>query len=357
MKRICICGGGSLGHVIAGYLSAKKEVEVNILTQRPQLWKQELHISTPEDDTLHGRLHIISDNPEEVLHGASIVLLCLPGYAIKSELIKIKPYVNEHTYVGSVFSSTGFFFEALELFDEAVPLWGFQRVPFIARTNVYGESARLLGYKSCHHIAIERSDNKEVFRACIEKLFDASTHLLNSHYEASLTNSNPLLHTSRLYTMFGGEHESKPFPRMILFYEEWTKEAAQLLIDMDEELFRLLEVLPVSPGYLPRILDYYESFDADSLARKLSSIQGFKGITSPMIETTAGWIPDYHSRYFTEDFPYGLHYIWQLAHKHGISTPNIDKVYEWGATKLRVKGYGQPEGRIKDERLMFNEER
>ena len=73
--------------------------------------------------------------------------------------------------------------------------------------------------------------------------------------------------------MFGGEHESKPFPRMILFYEEWTKEAAQLLIDMDEELFRLLEVLPVSPGYLPRILDYYESFDADSLARKLSSIQ------------------------------------------------------------------------------------
>ena len=29
MKRICICGGGSLGHVIAGYLSAKKDVEVN----------------------------------------------------------------------------------------------------------------------------------------------------------------------------------------------------------------------------------------------------------------------------------------------------------------------------------------
>ena len=30
MKSICICGGGSLGHVIAGYLSATKDVVVNV---------------------------------------------------------------------------------------------------------------------------------------------------------------------------------------------------------------------------------------------------------------------------------------------------------------------------------------
>ena len=124
---------------------------------------------------------------------------------------------------------------------------------------------------------------------------------------------------------------------MILFYEEWTKEAAQLLIDMDEEFFRLLDVLPVSKDYLPRILDYYESHDAESLARKLSSIQGFKGITSPMVECEDGWKADFSSRYFTEDFPYGLHCIWKLAHKHGISTPNIDKVYEWGIAKVATE--------------------
>jgi hypothetical protein len=99
---------------------------------------------------------------------------------------------------------------------------------------------------------------------------------------------------------------------------------------MDEEFFRLLDVLPVSKGYLPRILDYYESHDAASLAAKLSSIQGFKGITSPMKETSEGWIPDFSSRYFTEDFPHGLRHIWQLAHEHGIDVPHIDKVYQWG---------------------------
>lgn len=335
MKGICICGGGSLGHVVAGYLAATKPVKVNVLTQRPERWSREIVVDTPDGRVLHGGLNVVSSDPAEALSGVDVVLLCLPGFAIRDELIKIRPYLNKDTYVGSVFSSTGFFFEAMKLLDEDLPLWGFQRVPFIARTEEYGHSAHLLGYKSAHNIAVERCDDKEGFRALIESLFDAPVTLLSNYYEASLTNSNPLLHTSRLYTMFGGENEGRVFPRMILFYEEWTVEAAQLLIDMDEEFFTILRYLPVSEGYLPRILDYYESHDAESLARKLSSIQGFKGITSPMTETAEGWVPDFASRYFTEDFPYGLRYIWELAHQLNIDVPYIDKVYNWGVSKLR----------------------
>ena len=335
MRGICICGGGSLGHVVAGYLAATKPVKVNVLTQRPERWSREIVVDTPDGRVLHGGLNVVSSDPAEALSGVDVVLLCLPGFAIRDELIKIRPYLNKDTYVGSVFSSTGFFFEAMQLLDEVIPLWGFQRVPFIARTEEYGHSAHLLGYKSAHNIAVERCDDKEGFRALIESLFDAPVTLLSNYYEASLTNSNPLLHTSRLYTMFGGENEGRVFPRMILFYEEWTVEAAQLLIDMDEEFFTILRYLPVSEGYLPRILDYYESHDAESLARKLSSIQGFKGITSPMKETAEGWVPDFASRYFTEDFPYGLRYIWELAHQLNIDVPYIDKVYNWGVSKLR----------------------
>lgn len=335
MRGICICGGGSLGHVVAGYLAATKPVKVNVLTQRPERWSREIVVDTPDGRVLHGGLNVVSSDPAEALSGVDIVLLCLPGFAIRDELIKIWPYLNKDTYVGTVFSSTGFFFEAMQLLDEDLPLWGFQRVPFIARTEEYGHSAHLLGYKSAHNIAVERCDDKEGFRALIESLFDAPVTLLSNYYEASLTNSNPLLHTSRLYTMFGGENEGRVFPRMILFYEEWTVEAAQLLIDMDEEFFTILRYLPVSEGYLPRILDYYESHDAESLARKLSSIQGFKGITSPMTETAEGWVPDFASRYFTEDFPYGLRYIWELAHQLNIDVPYIDKVYNWGVSKLR----------------------
>lgn len=336
MKRICLCGGGSLGHVIAAWLSAKGTAEVSILTGSPDRWNKEINVFLPESEVLTGRLTSVSGNPEEVISDADVVLFCYPGFMIASELERIKPYLKRDAYVGSVFSSTGFFFEALRILSPSQPLWGFQRVPFICRVQEYGSSARLLGYKPCYHIAVENvpDEQKRKFADMISEWFERPVHLLKNYYEASLTNSNPLLHTSRLYTMFGRENEGRVYPRMINFYEDWTVEAADVLIKMDREFFELLKVLPVTEGYLPPILEYYESHDAQSLAAKLSSIAGFKGITSPMIQTEEGWIPDFKSRYFTEDFPYGLKYIWQLAHAYNISTPVVDEVYQWGISKL-----------------------
>lgn len=336
MKKICLCGGGSLGHVIAGWLSSKGKAEVSILTGSPDRWNKEINVFLPESEVLTGHLTSVSGNPAEVISNADVVLFCYPGFMIASELERIKPYLKPDAYVGSVFSSTGFFFEALRILSPSQPLWGFQRVPFICRVQEYGSSARLLGYKPCYHIAVENvsDEQKREFADVISEWFERPVHLLKNYYEASLTNSNPLLHTSRLYTMFGRENEGRVYPRMINFYEDWTVEAADVLIKMDREFFELLKVLPVTEGYLPPILEYYESHDAQSLAAKLSSIAGFKGITSPMIQTEEGWIPDFKSRYFTEDFPYGLKYIWQLAHAYNISTPVIDEVYQWGISKL-----------------------
>lgn len=337
MKIVTICGGGALGHVVAGWLSARNHAVVNILTGRPEKWQKKIVVDTPDEQILNGSIAKISNRAEDVIPESDIVLLCLPGYMIAKQLEVIKPFLKPSAYVGSVFSSTGFFFEALNILDNKQPLWGFQRVPFISRVNEYGKSAHLLGYKAFHNIAIENVNNsqKVEFAMMMQDWFERPIHVLQNFYEASLTNSNPLLHTSRLYTMFGGENEGRIFDRMIFFYEEWTEAAADLYIKMDEEFFRLLKVLPVSANYLPTVLDYYESNDAKSLANKLGSIQGFKGITSPMRQLENGWVADFESRYFTEDFPFGLKYIWQLAHDKGISCPNIDMVYEWGMSKIK----------------------
>lgn len=336
MKIITICGGGSLGHVIAGWLSARNHARVNILTNRPEKWSHEIAVDTPNGEILNGKIAVISKNPGDVIPLSDVVLLCLPGFLIKDELERIKPYLGIRTFVGSVFSSTGFFFEAQTVLKAEQPLWGFQRVPFISRVDEYGKSAHLLGYKSSYNIAVENvSDQAKMnFASMMQDWFERPVALLKNYYEVSLTNSNPLLHTSRLYTMFGGNNDGRVYSRMICFYEEWTEEAADLYIKMDAEFFTLLKVLPVTDGFLPTVLDYYESRDAKSLAAKLASIEGFKGIPSPMKQVKDGWIADYESRYFTEDFPFGLKYIWHLAHENGISCPNIDKVYEWGMSKI-----------------------
>ena len=335
MKQVCICGGGNLGHVVAGFLAAHGDCEVSLLTRHPERWQQQLEITTPDGEVLKGCIKAISSNPAEVVSHADIVLLCLPGFSISDVLKQIAPALTQGTAVGSIVCSTGFFFEAFKILPSSTPLFGFQRVPFISRLKEYGHSADLLGYKPNLSIAIEQSNNKEALRADIELLFKAPTILLSSYYEVSLTNSNPLLHPSRLYSLWKDWHEGVVYPRESLFYEEWTIEASTYLIKMDEEFQQLLDVLPVTKGSIPTILDYYESTDAVSLANKLQSIQAFKGIKSPMKKVDGGYIPDFGSRYFTEDFPYGLQIVQQQARKHNINTPMIDEILNWGMNQIK----------------------
>lgn len=327
--NICICGGGNLGHVVSGYLGTKTEINVGVLTRHPEHWSKKLEITLPNNSTVYGKLTVVTRKPSEIIPQADIVLLCLPGMYIRSEIEEIKPYLKPTAIVGSIVSSTGFFFQTHEIIPNQ-PTFGFQRVPFIARTEEYGHKAHLLGFKSSLNVVIENTSNIDGLRSLLEKLFDTPVNLLDSFYEVSLSNSNPLLHTSRLYTMWKDWHEGVYYSEQSLFYEDWTVSTAQLYIDMDNEFQHLLQVLGVRKGAIPPVLEYYESHNAESLCNKIKSIPAFKGIKSPMIQKAQGWIPDIHSRYFTEDFGYGLKYIYQLCQQHHLTTPNINKVYEWG---------------------------
>lgn len=328
--KVCICGGGNLGHVVAGFVAAQGKYEVCLLTRHPERWSQELTIETPSATTLTGHLSGLYSDAKQAVGHADIVLLCLPGYAIRETLLHIKDHLRPDSAVGSVVSSTGFFFEAMELLPASQPLFGFQRVPFISRIMEYGRKARLMGYKESLHLAIERARQPKLLCDTLADMLQTPIHLLGSYYEVSLSNSNPLLHPSRLYSLWKDWHEGVVYSRVPLFYEEWTEEAARLYIEMDNELQALLELLPVRKGSIATVLDYYESTDVASLTRKLRSIEAFKGILSPMKETAGGYVPDFQSRYFTEDFPYGLAIVHRLTHEKGVPSPTIDRIYEWG---------------------------
>lgn len=324
--KICICGGGSLGHVCAGVMASQEDVEMNILSGHPDRWQKTITVTDLDGKQFVAKINRISSKPEEVVAGQDIVLLCLPGYLIEKTLRDIKPFVGQAS-VGTVVSSTGFFFFAHDILGKDAKLFGFQRVPFISRVAEYGKTANLLGYKSSLAAVLENIEDSESFRRDLERLFITPVTLLGSFYEVALSNSNPILHTGRLYSMFHGR-ENELFDHNILFYKEWTDEASQLLIDMDAEFFRLLEKLNVHS--LPTLLDYYESTDAASLTRKIQSIPAFQTITSPMKQVDGGWMVDFGSRYFTEDFPYGLRWIKTMVIDNNLETPNIDMVFEWG---------------------------
>ncbi|MCQ2095452.1 MAG: NAD/NADP octopine/nopaline dehydrogenase family protein [Bacteroidaceae bacterium] len=340
--KICICGGGALGHVCAGVLGSDKENEISIYTGHPDRWSDAVEVTDDKGTVYHAVLPKVTDNPELAASNQDIILICLPGFMIESALLAIKPFVGQ-AKLGSVVSSTGFFFAAHRILGPDTRLFGFQRVPFIARTAEYGHTARLLGYKASLTMATENIDSPQSFRKVIETLFRTPTSLVSSFYEVALTNSNPILHTGRLYALFH-DREDTAFDHHILFYREWDDESSRLLIDMDREFFGLLDRLQVTS--LPTLLDYYECQDVRSLTDKLSSIEAFKDIRCPMVKTDKGWKADFSDRYFTEDFPYGLRFIKELCAEHGISTPVIDRVLDWGMQRIDLRTRFNPEGSV-----------
>lgn len=323
MKTICICGGGSLGHVMAAVLGSHNDVKINILTGHPEAWGGSVSAIDSNGKNYITEINKVSCKASDVIPESNIILLCLPGYLIRETLLKIRPYAQGKP-VGSVVSSTGFFQNAGEILGANAIRFGFQRVPFIARVREYGRTADLLGYKKELFMAIENIEDS--FIELWSTWLGTPVHKLNNKWEAILSNSNPLLHTSRLYSLWSNR-ETERSPQAILFYEQWDDASSELYVAMDDEFQQLCKCYN---AHIPNVLTYYESSNPKELTQKLTSIAAFKGILAPMKHDEEGWVPDFTSRYFTEDFPYGLQLIKNLAHINKLSTPAIDKVLEWG---------------------------
>ena len=107
---------------------------------------------------------------------------------------------------------------------------------------------------------------------------------------------------------------------------------------LDAELQALCELLPLDLREVRSLRVHYESETAAQLTAKIQSIRAFRDITSPMKQTAAGWIPDFGSRYFTADFPFGLKIIRDVGALAGLPMPNINRLWSWYEQTARLPG-------------------
>lgn len=323
---ICIVGGGNVGTVLAGYVAARG-YRVSVLTDHPGDWGRTIDVTDPDGNLFSGHLDCVSADPAVAVKGSDVVLVCLPGPAIHDKLEAIKPWIERDTLVGSVFSCTGFFIMAINVLGTQSRLFGLQRVPFISRLEKYGHSAHLLGYRKCINVAFSGVGDTAAAVALFADMFSTPVSVLAHPLEVTLTNSNPILHPARLYSMF--RDCISPMKEIPAFYADWTDDSSEMLIACDSEFQQAVARLDIDRSHVPSLLDYYESVDAESLTRKIRSIAAFKGIAAPMKKVDGGYMPDFDNRYFTEDFPYGLMLIKMVCSRLDIATPVIDSVIEW----------------------------
>ena len=82
----------------------------------------------------------------------------------------------------------------------------------------------------------------------------------------------------------------------------------------DEGVQQICHALPeFRLEFVKSLRIHYESPTVEAMTAKISSIPAFKGLKTPYVEVEGGLIPDFHSRYFTADFSYGLSIIKQIT--------------------------------------------
>ena len=326
-KTICICGGGSLGHTISANIS-NNGYSVNLLTGHPTAWSNQITITDCHANTIKGQIKKISNDPQIVIPEADIILLCMPGYLIPQTLKTIAPFISSNTEIGSIVCSNGFFWIANHILGRKKRLFGFQRVPFICRIKEYGKSAELKGYKPILKIGGNQNSNLKALSTFFTNSLNTKTITLSHYLEATLTNSNPLLHPARIYGMFSSIAEDI-YNKEFLFYEELDDFSSDILIQCDNEFQKIISHLPIEKEEIPTLLSYYESTNASTLTQKIRSIQAFQGIKMVMKPYKGKYKIDYSNRYFTEDIPYGLLIIKSLGILLKVATPQIDKIILW----------------------------
>jgi glycerol-3-phosphate dehydrogenase len=107
--NVTICGGGNLAHAsIATIGHNNPKYRINLLSRRPEVWNPEIKAITEGSNWEHrgemkGSINKCSANPEEVIPGSHIILICSPAHTKIEILQQIKPFLEEGAYIGTIF--------------------------------------------------------------------------------------------------------------------------------------------------------------------------------------------------------------------------------------------------------------
>lgn len=331
---IAIIGGGNIGTLMAAEFAAKGHA-VTVLTSNPSAWSTHLEVFEADGRKVcEGDLACVTCDLATAVDGADMVWVTYPTFMLEELAASLLPLLTPRQWLGVVPGNDAEFIFGPHVAAGGV-LFGLQRVHSVARIKEKGRSVYMLGRRTSglHVAALPSARTAEVART-VSDLFDLPVECLPTYLAETLTPSNPILHTCRIFNMFRDWEPGVSYDRNFLFYEEWNDEASELLIECDAELQRVCRALEGHLGCdlsgVKSLLEHYESTDAASLTAKISSIPGFKGLTSPMVEDGEGrWVPDFDSRYFKADFSYGMKAILDIAHLVGVPAPRIEEVYSW----------------------------
>lgn len=330
--NITLVGAGNMGLAMTAYLSLSESNQVTLYTNKKILWNELMLEEVEGNLKKKAGFFDVTDNPQRAFSEADIVFCTYPAFLRKNFIEECGAFFHSDMILGFVPGYGGAEFFCRELIDRGVVVCGLQRVPYVARFSEEGSgiTARILSKKKSLYCAAIPFHMTKIVSKQVENLLHIPCMPMQEYLAVTLAPSNPLLHITGLYNVFHNYKAGECYARPMRFYEEWTDDASRLLFRYDDEIQNICHNL--SPLRLEEVVSlpvYYDAPTPERMTKKLKSIEAFQEVMVPLKEIDGRWIPDFNSRMFIEDFPYGVCIIKDFARIAHVDTPVVDLLLDF----------------------------
>jgi hypothetical protein len=342
--KVTVLGGGNIGMSLVGEISRVKGYDVTIYTSKADRFSDKNDVIDDERSLLFrsGTFDSTSDIAAAV-DDADFVICTFPSLFRENVIGKLVGLMKSGSYLGFMPGYGGAEFYCQPLLDNGVTIFGLQKVPYVSRTKQVGKVAGIMARKKELYVAaIPHVKTDDVVRILEDMLLIQCIPLKN-YMAATLLPGNPLLHTSGSYVYLKDYEKGKVFPEQIYYYQSWTDECSKVLCSFSDEMRSICDKLPIDLSEVQTIQEYYESPTPEDVTRKFHSIPSFWSLTLPMVRTEEGFVPDFSSRFYTEDIPFGVCILKGLSLLADVETPTIDLILDW-YHKMTGKEYFKKNG-------------
>ena len=329
--KITIVGAGNIGTQFAVFC-AEKGHKVTIYTSKPEKIANELTIVNENNVITHrGKIVLATNEPAKAFNFCDLIFVTMPAPLMDFCAKQILPNIKSNVKICLVPGSGGGECAFKKCIEKGAIIFGLQRVPSVARLEEYGKTVKATGYRNKLFVGSLPQKYAIDCSKLIQDIFDITTQPLPNYLNLTLVPSNPILHTTRLRTLFKDYKFGHIYERIPLFYQNWDNESSELLLKCDNEVQMICRKLTdFDLTFVKSLQEHYESYSAETLTAKLTNIESLKGLESPQIKLGEHkFLPDFNSRYFTADFPYGLSILIQIAEMLEVNATYMKETMNW----------------------------
>lgn len=346
---LTIIGGGNGGHVLAALAGATPDVEVRILTRRPEVFADGVigcqRPGIGGGPTVHGKINRVSSRAEDVIPGSHLVVWCGPVVATRAVFKDIAPFVQptatHTTYVGCLFAQGCVHLLAKKELGAGVPFFAMQSIPWLCRTITPGKLCEIVGRKHYTNVACHRV-NFTWLRRALEDIIEVKLVRLADFAAIVLNPANQIIHPARYWGIFKDWDGRTPIrgDEVPWLYRDFDRVSTEALAGLDVELQAIkadlvqltpeLDLDPIMP-LRDRIIAQYgdQVADKSNLQTVMATNQAYSMAKTPVVALADGVAPNPRHRVVQDDIPHGLCVLKDIAERLSHDTPWIDRMIVW----------------------------